>query len=98
MSVVGTATLDFGTMANIPTSGNASISLDITGQAAILATSRVEAWLRLEATTEHPIDDLRFDPIDVTAGNIVAGTGFTIYGKMPFGNAYGTYKVDWVWV
>jgi hypothetical protein len=27
-----------------------------------------------------------------------AGTGFTIYGKMPFGNAYGTYKVDWVWV
>lgn len=70
----------------------------VTGQAAIVAGSLVEAWLRLEATAEHPLDDLINDPIQVSAGNIVAGTGFTIYGKMPYGNAYGNYTIAWVWV
>lgn len=93
MSVVGTATLNFGA---IGSTGN-SATLAVTGQTTILATSKVEAWLRLEATADHTLDDLIVDPIRVSAGNIVAGTGFTIYGEMPHGTAYGDYYVDWVW-
>lgn len=90
----GTATLNFGAIGAV---GN-FMSVAVTGQAAIVAGSLVEAWLRLEPTAEHPLDDLIYDPIEVSAGNIVAGTGFTIYGKMPYGKAYGNYTVAWVWI
>jgi hypothetical protein len=92
----GTATLNFGALATNPSSNEASVV--VTGQTSIVATSLVEAWIRLEATTEHSIEELIHDPIRIIAGNITAGTGFTIYGVMPYGRAYGTYKIDWVWV
>lgn len=89
----GTSTLNFGAIGAV---GN-FVSLAVTGQASIASGSLVEAWLRLEATAEHPLDDLIYDPILVSAGNIVAGTGFTIYGEMPYGNAYGNYTAAWAW-
>lgn len=92
-ATTGTATLNFGA---IGATGNEA-SIVITGQAAIVAASLVEAWLRLEATAEHPLDDLKYDPVRITAGNIVAGTGFTIYGFMADGHGYGTYSIGWVW-
>lgn len=55
-------------------------SVVITGQAAILAGSLVEAWVRPVATVDHTADEHLYAGVRVYAGNIVAGVGFTIYG------------------
>lgn len=75
MSASGTAVLDFGAFP-----GASDTSVAVTGQGAIIAGSSVEAWLRLEATADHSADEHLVETIKVMAGNIVAGTGFTIYG------------------
>ena len=84
----GTATLDFG-------SGNRIAEIVVEGVEQALLTSRVMVIVRLEATPEHPIDDLQIDPIIVLAKNLVVGVGFTIYGRMDNAEANGTYKIDW---
>jgi hypothetical protein len=68
------AELDFG-------SGASDASVVITGQAGIVAGSKVNAWIYAKATTDHSADEHWLETIAVTAGNIVAGVGFTIYGK-----------------
>ena len=93
MSVQGTVTVDFGAFP-----GSTDLELAVTGQAAILSGSSVEAWLRFEATADHPLGDLIVDPPTVYAGNITAATGFIIYVTAPKNSkAYGEYKIDWVW-
>lgn len=84
------ATLNFGAIGSVGNSATVDVALPAIG-----ATWLTGAWLRLEATADHPVDDLISDPIDVFAGAPVAGVGFTIYGRMPSGNAYGLYKVNW---
>lgn len=74
-SNVGTATLDFGAF---PGASDASVA--VTGQAAIVSGSVVNAWLRPATTTDHTADEHLLETMRVVAGNIVAGTGFTIYG------------------
>lgn len=75
MSTQGTATLDFGAF---PGASDASIA--VTGQAGILSGSFVEAWISPAATADHTADEHLVETLKVMAGNIVAGTGFTIYG------------------
>jgi len=87
------ATASFGTIG----STNNYVSLYIEDVTGITTTSKVEAWLRIEATAEHSIEDLLVDPIDVRAGGLETNA-FYIYCRMPYGNAYGTYYIDWVWV
>ena len=91
MGATGSAVLNFGS------TPCADASVVVTGQAAILATSKVEAFITLEATADHSIDEHKVEPIKITAGNIVAGTGFTIYGESNL-QAYGQWNVTWVWV
>jgi hypothetical protein len=70
----------------------------VTGQAGIVAGSLVEAWLRLEATADHSADEHRVEEIEVAAGNIVAGTGFTVYGiTRSKTRLYGVWKIAWAW-
>ena len=71
----GTAILDFGAFP-----GKSDASVAVTGQAAIVAGSLVEAWLRPVATVDHTADEHMVETVKVVAGSIVAGTGFTIYG------------------
>jgi len=71
----GTAELDFGAFP-----GKSDASVAVTGQTAILAGSLVEAWLRPVATADHTADEHMVETLKVIAGDIVAGTGFTIYG------------------
>jgi len=71
----GTGLLDFGSFP-----GTKYTSLVITGQAGIVAGSSVEAWITPTATADHTADEHVLEGIKVMAGNIVAGTGFTIYG------------------
>lgn len=75
MGATGTASLDFGAFP-----GASDASLAITGQAAIVAGSLVEVWLRPVATADHTADEHLVETIKVIAGNIAAGVGFTIYG------------------
>jgi hypothetical protein len=70
----GTATIDFGAFP-----GASDTSLAITGQTAILSGSLVEAWLRPEASADHSATEHMVETIRVHVGDIVAGTGFTIY-------------------
>ena len=75
MATTGTATLDFGAF---PGASDASVA--VTGQAAIVAGSYVECWIRPVATADHTADEHMVETIKVIAGNISAGVGFTIYG------------------
>jgi hypothetical protein len=73
MATTGTGTIDFGAAP-----GASDASLVITGQAAIVAGSLVEAWLRPVATADHSVDEHLVETIKVIATDIVAATGFTI--------------------
>ena len=70
----GTVEVDFG-----PFPGASDASVAVTGQATIVAGSVVMAQLRPFATTDHTADEHLVETIEVRAGNIIAGTGFTIY-------------------
>jgi len=71
----GTDILDFGAFP-----GKSDASVNITGQTGIVSGSLVEAWIRPAATADHTADEHMVETLHVFAGNIVAGTGFTIYG------------------
>ena len=72
----GTTTINFGAF---PGASDASVA--ITGQTGILVGSIIEAWLVAQPTADHTADEHRVETISVTCGNIVAGTGFTIYAQ-----------------
>lgn len=72
----GTVEVDFGAF---PGASDASVA--VTGQTGILGTSLVEAWLLPADTADHTADEHWVEKIRVMAGNIVAGTGFTIYAR-----------------
>jgi hypothetical protein len=71
----GTAVLDFGAFP-----GKSDASANVVGQAAIVAGSLAEAWIRPVASADHTADEHMLETLKVFAGNIVAGVGFTIYG------------------
>lgn len=86
------------------------MTVQVSGQATILSSSLVEAWILPAVTTDHSVDEHWVDPPEVVAGSVVAGTGFTIYGVFkrrsdavpaPVRGAspmiYGKWNVAWVW-
>lgn len=89
-AVKGTAILDFG-------AGATEASVAVTGQTDIVDESSVEAWIRLEDSADHTAAEHREDHFDISAGAIVEGTGFTIYGVSRSGTLTGEYNVFWVW-
>jgi hypothetical protein len=76
MSAQGTTTVNFGAFP-----GSTDTTVVITGQAGILSTSLVEAWIFPVATADHSADEHWVEKIRVAAGNIVTATGFTIYAR-----------------
>lgn len=75
MGAQGTATLNFGAFP-----GASDTSQVVTGQGGILSSSLVEAWILPAQTADHSSDEHLLETFKVFAGNIVPGTGFTIYG------------------
>lgn len=75
MGASGTTTIDFGAFP-----GKSDASVVITGQAGIVAGSLVEAWIRPVDSADHLADEHKVESFRVVAADIVAGTGFTIYG------------------
>lgn len=74
MGAQGTATIDFGAFP-----GKSDASVAVTGQTLILSDSLCDAWLYPTATADHSADEHLVEALKVFAGNVVAGTGFTIY-------------------
>jgi hypothetical protein len=96
MGAQGHAIVDFGA------TYTTDASLAITGQAGILSSSFVEAWLdgTQPATADHTPDEHVAEGPDlaVTCSDIVAATGFTI--RLASGgpySKYGKWNVSWVW-
>lgn len=96
----GSATIDFGSFP-----GKSDTSIAVTGQSGIVSGSIISAFIKLTATSDHSVDEHLVENIKVFAGNIVAGTGFTIYGinKNSLANdgivpmLYGQWSVGWNW-
>lgn len=82
---------------NFGVSGSDVASLAITGQTGITLTSFVSAHLTAIATADHSIDEHVVEEMDVRAGNIVAGTGFTIYARTRNKKITGNWTVAWQW-
>ena len=78
MGAQGTTTVNFGAFP-----GATDTSVSITGQATILSGSLCEAWIFPVATADHSADEHWAEDIFVSAGNVVGGTGFTIYARIP---------------
>ena len=101
MAGSGTTSVDFGVFP-----GKSDASVAVTGQGSIVAGSIVGAWIRPVATADHTADEHWVETLEVFAGNIVAGTGFTIYArntnqindsKNGGPRIYGAWTVAWAW-
>lgn len=93
-NATGTATIDFGSGL-----GAQEASVAVTGQAAISATSKVEAWIMGDDTSaNHTAGDHRYVGLflSLTCGTPTAGTGFTIYGRA-VDKLSGQFTLRWVW-
>lgn len=98
MGATGSITIDFG---NAPAK-QTQASVAVTGQAAIVAGSKVEAYMMPvdlagangHSEDEHMIENLKFT---VPVSTIIAATGFTIQGECTLGTTNGKFTVNWVW-
>jgi len=90
----GAAVVDFGVFP-----GTAQASVDVAGQGSILASSIVESWIDLAASSDHSADEHQVESYEISAGKIVAGTGFTIFmeARAPGTRLYGKFNVWWAW-
>jgi hypothetical protein len=82
--------LDFGT-------GNDIASVNV-ADAQIQAGSIVDAWLLIKASSNHSADEHLAEEIEVFAGNVVAGVGYTIYGRTRNTRLHGQFNVGGAWV
>lgn len=85
----GTTTVDFGAK-----STDASVFVSAP---AITGGQLVEAWIFPAATASNTADNHWVDDIKVIAGNVQAGSGFTIYASCKTGFAHGVFNVGWVY-
>ena len=91
----GVAVVNFGAF---PGSSDASIA--VTGLTGIASGSNIVANLVAVATSDHPADEHVVETISVIPGNIVAGTGFTIYAANTGAGdtlLYGQWTVAFHW-
>lgn len=90
----GTAEVNFGTR---PTwSERATVT--VTGQTGLVAgaATQVEAWVRLEATADHTLDEIEINKPDPIAGEVTTGQ-FVIRARARNGVDHGTYLLDYIW-
>lgn len=89
----GTSTVSFGV-----TETNEA-QLVVTGQTGILAGSKVTASIGTTATSDYTANDHKYlgsMGVSVTSGDVVAGTGFTIYVRS-YQKIKGDISINWVY-
>ena len=89
MSAQGTTTINFGSKAT-----DTSVFMS---SPAITGGQLDEAWVFPASTASNTADNHWVDNIKVTAGNVQAGSGFTIYGRCDTGFAHGVFNIGWVY-
>ena len=87
---VGAAVLDFGT-------GRSVASVAVTGQAGMLASALPRAWVQVSASPDHSADEHVVEELEVVAGSVVAGVGFTVYGRTRNVVLRGRWNVGWAY-
>lgn len=89
----GTATLDFGAAP-----GASTASIAVTGQAGLLSGSNIRAWVQGSTADHNEYEHTRIFPnrIGLAAGDVVAGTGFTIHAETEL-RLTGDVSVRWEW-
>lgn len=88
------------------TADSTVVTADSTQYSADQLGSVVEAWVQHRGTPDHSADEHVLEPLQVYAGDVVTGVGFTIYGisrSVPDAisgtvTLTGRYAVFWVWV
>lgn len=91
----GIATISFGTT---PVQEG---TIAVTGQAAILTTSYIEAFIMADDTTvdnDATSHDFAAVSFRLTCKTLIAGTGFTIKVTTIAGGCTGDFKIRWVWI
>lgn len=88
MATQGTTTIDFG--------GKSTDTSVAVSAPAITGGQLVEAWIFPSATANNTADNHWVDDIEVVAGNVQAGVGFTIYAKCRTGFAHGVFNIGYV--
>ena len=88
MATQGTTTVNFGT-------GKTDVSVFVS-DTSITASQLVEAWIFPSETASNTSDNHWVEDLQVVAGNIQNGSGFTIYAKCKTGLAHGIYNVGYV--
>jgi hypothetical protein len=87
---LGSALIDFGV------DGTQYVSLAITGLTTISNTSYVEAFVMMEASTDHTDYEHIIAPIQLRCSTPTTGVGFTIHATADF-PLRGDFRVKWVW-
>lgn len=87
----GQTIVDFGV------GGASNVSVNVTGQAGIQASSVVLVQVAIAASADHTADEHTVERLRVMAGNVVAGTGFTIYARTENASLFGKYNIQWMW-
>lgn len=87
----GKAIVDFGA------NGSDTATIVVIGQTTLVAASVVSVALEIKDSPDHSADEHFVEGIEILAGNIVAGTGFTIYARTGNKNLYGKFNVAWIW-
>ena len=90
MANSGSVTVNFGA---VPTDFQSVVIADAT----IGVNPLVEAWLADQATAEHVFGDAAFEDMNVTAGNVQAGVGFTINCQCVNSRTSGHYVINWAY-
>ena len=88
MATQGTVTINFG-------SKGTDTSVFVSAPS-ITGLQLVEAWIFPAATPTNTADNHWVDDIEVIAGNVQAGSGFTIYAKCRTGFAHGAFNIGYV--
>lgn len=89
----GTTAIDFGAF---PGKSDASVAV---AQPSVTAGTIVKAWLYPVATADHSADEHLVETLNIFAGAVSAGVGFTIYGvnraQQGDSRIYGLWTVAW---
>lgn len=85
----GSSEIDFGAYP-----GATYVSLDV-AEPDITSSMRVIATVAARATADHSIDEHVVEEIEVRAGNVVDGVGFTLYARTRNDRLTGRWAIDW---
>lgn len=86
----GRAIVDFGAQGRTTT--NVAVPA-----ATITASNVVVAQIAALSTADHSADEHLVEEIDVRAGAIAPGVGFTVFARTRNVKLFGKYTVTWVW-